>query len=231
MSKKWMVIAGVLALAVVLIAAALFSMPRKTSSPSTPNAGTTSSTTPSTTPSTGSTGTTPGQDTTSATTTSGTNPSQTTTSGTNSSGSKADSAGPLKPFPLLPDPHVPAQNRTSPAAPGQTLPPLTVAPSGTISGLKLGQLFSRAQYKIVMRPFGIGPSSVFGSRVVVRVDSATPVGKTPVYKKIVNANLLVLADTTNGGAVTKGGTYKATLTFRSDGTKLLPILTHAKVTK
>jgi hypothetical protein len=57
------------------------------------------------------------------------------------------------------------------------------------------------------------------------------VGKAPVNTKIPNANWLVIPNTTEGGTVTKGGTYKATLTFRSDGSKLLPILSQASQVK
>ena len=232
MSKKWMAIAGVLVLGVALILAALLLTSHKTSSPNTPNSGTPSTATSSTTSSTTGTETTQGQNATSEPGTGTTHPSLTTTSGTSTSSPNTNlAAGPLKPFPPLPDPHLPAQSRTSPAASGQKLAPLTEAPKGTMSGLALSELFSSAQYSIVMRPYGIGPSSAFGSRLVIRVDSAKPLGVSPVYKRIVNANILVLANTKSGGTVTKGGTYKATLTFLSDGTKLLPILTGAKVTK
>ena len=82
-----------------------------------------------------------------------------------------------------------------------------------------------------MRPYGLGPDSIWGSGLVIRVDSAKPVGSAPLNSKIVNANMLVIPNTTNGGTVTKGGTYKATLTFRSDGLKLLPILSQASLVK
>jgi hypothetical protein len=129
----------------------------------------------------------------------------------------------------MPDPGVDAQNLTSPAAVGQTLPPLIAAPKPTLYALKTGQIFSRSTYDIVMRPYGRGPSSVWGSGLVIKVDSATPVGATHVYKKIIGANILVIVDTNDGGTVTKGGTYSAVLTWRSDGTKLLPILSKAKL--
>jgi hypothetical protein len=70
-----------------------------------------------------------------------------------------------------------------------------------------------------------------GSRLVIRVDSATPVNKAPADGKIANVNMLVLVDTTHAGTVTKGGTYTATLTFRDDGTKLLPILSDVSAAK
>ena len=82
-----------------------------------------------------------------------------------------------------------------------------------------------------MRPYGIGPSIVFGSRLAIRVDSAKPVGNAPANNQIVDANVLALVDTTNGGTVTKGGTYTATLIFRSDGTKLLPVLSKVAAAK
>jgi len=228
MSKKWMAVAGVVALVAVVLVAALLLTSCKASSRNTPGTGATSSTATSATTSGGTSANSTVTLTQGQTTPGGSS----TTSAGGTTGSKTNSeAGPLKPFPHLPDPGVPAEKLTSPAAPGQTLPPLTEAPSATMYALKLGELFSRAQYTIVMRPYGLGPDSIWGSGLVIRVDSATPVGKTPAYKKIVNANLLVIADTTNGGTVTKGGTYKATLTFRSDGSKLLPILSQATLTK
>jgi len=134
-------------------------------------------------------------------------------------------------MPRLPDPGIPAETLTSPANSGQTLAPLLEAPASTIYALKLGEVFSRGQYTIVMRPYGLGPDSIWGSGLVIRVDSAKPVGSEPVNNKIVNANLLVTPDTTNGGTVTKGGTYAATITFRSDGSKLLPILSQVTLVK
>jgi hypothetical protein len=125
----------------------------------------------------------------------------------------------------MPDSTLPAVTLVSPLASGQDLAPLAEAPADTISGLKLDELPDGATYEIVMRPYGIGPDSLFGSRIAIRIDSATPLMGAPKYDTIVNANLLVVVDTDNGGTVEKGGTYTARLTFRSDGTKLLPILT------
>jgi hypothetical protein len=226
MSKKSMILAGVAALAIVAVAAALFVTSRKPSSPTGPTTGAPSTTTSSTAGATTS-GTVEGQSTSATSTDSGGASSQGTKGGTTTD----PNAGPLKPFPHLPDPGIAAESRTAPAAPGETLPPLTEAPSKTVYALALGKVFSRGQYTIVMRPYGLGPDSMWGSGLVIRVDSAKPVGKAPANIGIANSDLLVIPNTTDGGTVTKGGTYKATLTFRSDGTKLLPILSKASLVK
>lgn len=134
----------------------------------------------------------------------------------------------LKPFKKLPDPGIAARKVTSPLPKGEKLPPLTEAPADSISALKLGLVPDGSRYFITMRPYGIGPDMVLGSRVAIRVDASTPMGSSPALKGIVNANLLVLVDTSHGGTVALGGTYTAVLTFRSDGTKLLPILSGVK---
>ena len=228
MSKKSMVVVSIVALiAVVLIAVTLATF-RKTSSP---NTITTSSTKASAT-ATGTTGTSTAQASTTSSTSGLTSPGSISGSPNKSAGTQANlDSGPLKPMPRLPDPGIPAETLTSPANSGQTLAPLLEAPASTIYALKLGEVFSRGQYTIVMRPYGLGPDSIWGSGLVIRVDSAKPVGSEPVNNKIVNANLLVTPDTTNGGTVTKGGTYAATITFRSDGSKLLPILSQVTLVK
>jgi hypothetical protein len=131
----------------------------------------------------------------------------------------------------MPDTHLAARKLTAPAPVGQALAPLSDAPGSTISALKLGAVADGATYAIRMRPYGIGPSSTLGSRLVIRVDAATPGNKTSTTNRITNANVLALVDTTHGGTVTKGGTYSATLTFRSDGTKMLPVLSRATLAK
>ena len=131
----------------------------------------------------------------------------------------------------MPDTGVPARTVTTPLPLGETLPPLTEAPDQTISGLKSGMIPEGSAYKITMRPYGIGPEIIFGSRVAIRVDSAEPLGSAPPNDQIVNANVLALVNTTDGGSVSKGGTYTATLIFRSDGTKLLPVLSKVAAAK
>jgi hypothetical protein len=130
----------------------------------------------------------------------------------------------LKAYPKLPA----AKTTAAPGAPiaaGQPLPNLTAAPSNTISAVKTGVVQQGAQYKVTVRPLGIGPDLPFGSRIVVKVDSAQRVGIAPTKSPIANANVLVLVDTTHGGTISKGGTYTATITFLTDGTKLLPVMT------
>ena len=229
MSKKSMVIAGVAALVVVVVAVAVLMMSGKSLLPNTIFTGKGSSATSGT--SSGSTsGTTSVSLSGSATkpnSTANTTPSTTTTGVMNSK----QPAGALAPFPKLPDPGIPAQAPKAPVADGKTLAPLTSAPASTISGLAFGMVPEGSQYTIRMQPLGIGPDSFQGSGLVIFVDSAKPVGSAPENSKIVNENVLAIVDTTQGGTVTKGGTYTATLTFRSDGTKLLPILSQASVVK
>lgn len=217
MSRKWTLTAVIVVVVAVALAAVLFLMPHKSPSAS---SGAGSSTVPTntisaSTQSPASTGTAgPGGR---PVVTPATNPSGTTTGG-------APVGRGLKPFPSVPDPHLPARDATSPAPAGETLAPLTEAPAATISGLKLGTTPEGAKYRVTMSPLGLGPSIPLGSRLVLHVDSVAPLAGAPVIRPLADANVLALMDTTHGGAVTKGGTYTATLTFRTDGTKLLPIL-------
>ena len=235
MSKKWMIIAGVVAVAAVALVATFLLASPKASSPdsstgttttaaTTTNGSSTSSTGSTGTSSPGATGTTTAQNGTSPTTDANGNPVIKTIP-------KANAEGPLSPFPAMPDPGLAAETLTSPAPANHKLRPLVDAPKPTLYALKLGELFSRASYKVVMHPYGIGPTSLFGSRIVLYVDSATPVGKTPKYAKIVHANILCIVATTDGPFATEGGKYNATLTFRSDGKMLLPIISQATLAK
>jgi hypothetical protein len=135
--------------------------------------------------------------------------------------------GALTAFPRIPSSGLPARKVTDPAPAGQTLAPLADAPGRAISALKLGSLPNNTQYAIRMRPYGIGPSAALGSQLVILVETATPIGDAPADKRFAKANLLVLVDTSHGGTVTSGGAYTATLTFRSDGEWLLPVLSEA----
>jgi len=225
MSKKSMVIAGVAALVVVVVAVAVLMMSGKSLSPNTIFTGSGSNTTSNTT--SGTTSVSTSGTATKPNSTGKATPSKNTTAVVDNK----PPAGALTPFPKIPDPGVPAQAPKAPAVEGKTLAPLTSAPDPTISGLGFGTIPEGSQYTIRMQPLGLGPDSVYGSGLVMLVESAKPVGSAPENSKIINANVLAIVDTTQGGTVTKGGTYTATLTFRSDGTKLLPILSQASVVK
>lgn len=210
MLKRWIAIAGVLALA---IATSLLLVSCKSNSPATGSTGG-----PAGTPSVVGTGQANGKDYVPTGTVSATGGVQV-----------GSVTGDLRPFEPLPDPKIKAKPAKTPEPKGEKLAPLTSAPANTLSGLKLDMIPDGSRYTIVMRPYGIGPDMLLGSRLVIHVDSATPVGSAPVLSQIVDANVLALADTGNGGSVTRGGTYNATLTFRSDGSKMLPILSNAKL--
>ncbi len=240
MSKKWMTIAGIVALVVVALGAVLFLTSRQTPVQPASNTGVASSTATSG-PSSGSSSTGSSSTSGAGAVTSGKQEQGSTprgsASGTAPSSSKTGGVAtnpalsPLRVFPPLPDSHLPAQAANAPAAAGQTLAPLTSAPSDTISALKIGLVPDGAVYNITMRPYGIGPSIALGSRIAIRVDSSTPVRGAPAKPPVANANWLVIVDTTHGGTVTKGGTYTAVLVFRSDGTKMLPIIERVKAAK
>ena len=225
MSKKWMLIAGGGAVVIIVVIAVLFMMPRKTSAPITVSTGAASSSGTSTEGIPGMSKKSPG---TTATSTSKKSPGTTATSTSKKTPGTNSSLPALKPFPTMPESKLAGRKASSPAAAGKTLAPLTQAPPLTIAALKPGLVPDGAQYQITMRPYGIGPAIAFGSRVAIRVDSITPVASAPTNSHFANGNFLVVVNTTDGGTVTKGGTYAATLTFRSDGSKLLPIL--SKVT-
>ena len=229
MSKKWIIIAVVAVVAVAAIVGAIALGADDTPTTTVQGGSSTSKTT-----SSGETST-PGASTpTSSTTTKGTG------KGTKNSTTTSSTTPPLsgtmggtvviigEPFPAVPQSKAPAVTVTSPVAKGTVLAPLTEAPEPTISGLALDTVPAGSEYQIRMRPYGIGPSVFYGSRICIRVDSATPKNGAPDTKAIDNANLLVVMDTNHGGTVTKGGTYTAKLVFLSDGTKLLPVLSEAK---
>jgi len=236
MSKKSMTFAGVAALLVAAIAAAGLLTSCKT--PGRPAPPTTNRPASSTT----GTGTEswPTQVATATLTTKGTTSTDTTTSSTTKKGSGKKGSGKkgsdkkggsvsskIGPFPTLPEPGIPAQTVTSPLGQGEKLPPLSGAPANTISGYVSEAMSEGAKYTITMRPYGIGPSLPLGSRIAIRLVSAKQA--TKATKGLIKAgNYLVLANTTDGGTVTEGGTYTATLTFRYDGSKMLPILSKAK---
>ena len=237
MSRKWMFIAGVVILAVVLVVAAVLVMKPHT----TPQSGVSTTGNGSSTSSVSASSGTIASHVGSATATTGSTSTGTKTGtipntipggipGSTSTGSPTSQAlAPLKVFPPMPKSTLPPHAATSPAAPGSTLAPLSTAPTATVAALKLGLVPDGSQYAITMRPYGIGPSIVFGTRMVVLVDSTRPLSGAPTNSHLNNANMLVVLDTTHGGSLTKGGTYTATLTFRSDGSKLLPILSNAKL--
>ena len=223
MSKKWMLITGgvVLAIAVVVAVVLLTSNPKPSSNQTVGGSSQTASTSTASASGTQTGGTTPSQGATSAT----------TGQGGSISATGAATAGTilkLKPFPQMPASKQPAHKPSGPVPVGQPLGPLTAAPNPTLSALKLGIVPDGSKYTIRMRPLGFGPPMLLGSRLVIRVDSATPAAGAPKLMQLVRANALVLVDTTHGGSLTKGGTYTASLTLRSDGTKLLPILSNVK---
>lgn len=204
--KKWLVVGGaVVILVIVLVALQLMS--DKPGSSDTPGTGGTTSATSTVDPGKTTTGTAV--------------PSSSTT---NAPPANPGALSALKPFPKTADPGIPAVKASAPAAEGKTLAPLLEAPADTISALKLGLVPDGTRYDIEMRPYGIGPDIALGSRLAIRVDSMTSVGGAPTLSQLVNANVLVLMDTTHDGAVSKGGAYTAKLTFRSDGAQLLPII-------
>jgi|GEM_PF-3154708 len=222
MSKKSLAVGGLVAAAAIIIAVVVFVGPSDSSAPdSTPGAAarTSQATTGTANATTGTKKMTDARDAKG-------DPATADKGGKPSSNSKTPAASekPLTPFSRMDDPGLPAKALTSPERAGEPLAPITEAPDPTISALKIGILPEGATYQIVTRPYGIGPDSPFGTRLVLRVDSAKPLGGTPANKRIAPANLLVVVDTTRGGAMTKGGTYTAILSFRSDGSKLLPVI-------
>jgi hypothetical protein len=147
-----------------------------------------------------------------------------------SSPSAGSTAATLQPIPRMQtaETRIPSRRLTAPVPAGVILTPLADAPGATISGLALDAVPAGASYSIRMRPYGFGPSSNLGTQLVIRVDSVSAGPQADGAKSIANANLLVLVDTLHGGAVTRGGRYSATLTFRSDGKRLVPVLSECK---
>ena len=246
MSKRTMWIIGIVA--VVVVGAAFLFGPSllKSGTQSGTGAGTGTSTTSgsgSGTSSTATVGTTKanGSTTTTASGTGKTGGSSTTMprgdqsgAGTGSiatSGSVNPNLSKFRAFPPMAPSTQPPRAPTAPEAAGQALAPLTSAPENTISALETGKVPDGSVYTVTIQPYGMGPTMPYGSRIAIRVNKFKPLGKAPGKVPLANANMLVIADTTTGGGITKGGTYSAVLVFRSDGTKLWPILQRAKATK
>jgi len=227
MTNNRKVRAGVVTLVVVMLASAALLTACKKAPTTSSSTGNSSTTTSATATSTAGTSTAQGQTATIPTATANT----TSPGGKTGSSTNSTETGAFGPYPELPDPKIAARTVTTPIAAGQKLPPLKTAPDDTISGFKLGTVPDGSVYKITMRPYGIGPSILLGSRLAVRIDAAKPMAGAPALSSIVGANVLVLADTLNGGKVTTGGTYTAALVLRSDGSKLLPVMSSATLVK
>ena len=227
MSKKSMLIAGAIALVVVVVAAIWIATSRGPS-PSTTGAGNGSATTSGAAGTASSTtGTTTSTGTTSAATT-GTSTTKPNGSGTTTK--VPDTAGTYPPLPAKITKAKPTQP-TTPVSPGKTLAPLLTAPNPTVSGLLVGTVPEGATYAVVLRPLGIGPPLSNGTRLVVYTYAVTPSGSAPAIPKVNRTWVLVLLDTKNGGTITKGGSYKATMTLHSLDGKMIPVLSQAKLVK
>ena len=247
MSKKWIVVAGIAALVVVVIAAALIFMPRSTSvpNPSITLSGAKSGNATGTASSTsgGSSSTSGGK--TSGSSNSGTSGSKGSGSnGSGNSGSSGSSGGngtagtsggsstvvqssSLPVFQTVDSTKFTTQTRTTTAGSGEALGWVQTSDKFNYA-LQLGIVPDGTAYKVTMSPYGYGPNDEkYGSQLALHVDSATPIGNAPATNNhLTNTDVAALVDTANGGTVTTGGTYDATITFRSDGTKLRMVLSH-----
>ena len=246
MSKKWITIAGVAALVVVVIAAALIWMPRSKSSPnpsitlSGSNGGTATGTASGTTGggSTTTGGKTPsGGSNSGGKTGSGSSGGNSGTSGTGGTAGTSGTSGgsSIKPqsssltaFAPMSTTGFTTQTRTTPAVAGEALGFMAQTPSKFTYALQLGFVPDTSAYKVTMRPYGLGPTNdTYGSQMAIHVDSFTPIGSAPSKNThLEDADIVALVDTGHGGAIKTGGTYDATITFRSDGTKLRMVLSN-----
>ena len=134
----------------------------------------------------------------------------------------------LRVYPPVPESNLPTLRLTAPPAPGAPLARLADAPGATVSGLKIGTVTEGTTYRVRMRPFGYGPSGPYGSRVVIHVEAAKAPNGGAVDSHMVNANLIALMDTQQGGTILTGGMYDATIAFYSDGRIMVPVLSRAK---
>jgi hypothetical protein len=148
--------------------------------------------------------------------------------GGTSEGTKPPTGSTLKTYPPVEGPKLPAQKMTAPAIAGAALTRVLEAPGNVTFALGNAAVPEGTTYVMRVRPYGFGPPSIYGSRLVVRVDKVTPGLKAPAETRFTNAIMLVLLDTTRGGAITKGGTYDVVVTFRSDGQRMIPVLSSAK---
>lgn len=209
MSKKWPLVVGGVVVVVTMLVAGQTLLSREPSSPGSSNSSTASPT-----------------DTATSTTDSaaGTRTAQ-------PMGTTGAKKGDLGPFPPMPTSSLPPRKLTAPARSGEALSPLSDAPDATISALKVGTLPNGSTYSIRMRPYGFGPASSSGSRVVIRIDSAEPVRGAPKSGDLAGTNVIALIDTTHSGTVLAGGAFSATLSFRSDGKMLYPVLSEVRSAK
>lgn len=113
---------------------------------------------------------------------------------------------------------------TAPVPKGQKLVPLSQPPGRTIGALKIGQVPKQATYKVVIRPFGYGPTALQGTTIVARIDSINPVGKEPLPGYLRESNMVMVMLRDVPSKLNVGGTYQGTLTFVVDGQRLVPVL-------
>lgn len=152
------------------------------------------------------------------------------TSASDSGSATSSTAGPsATPSGVLP-PLPPYQRDLAPVAPtepakaDQPLPPLSSAPPGLISGYTEKVVEDGTAFKILFRPWGMGPNDTMGRTVAATVYDVTPLGDAGLAGLLKRKNILLVMDASDGGTVSRGGTYRAILTFRSGKQGRVPVI-------
>jgi hypothetical protein len=108
------------------------------------------------------------------------------------------------------------------------LKPVTTPPEATVAMVDPKLADAGSKYSVVFVPYGDGPGTGSGGRLVIKVSESRPA--TDVVKPYAFAGRNVLADSSKlaaGSRITKGGTYSGTLVLVQKGGLLVPQLIEA----
>lgn len=109
-----------------------------------------------------------------------------------------------------------------PAPAGSALATITSPPQGTLAMVEASALAPDARYSVQFSPYGYGPPQG-GQTLVVRISSATPQNDSAREFDFSGRNVLVQV-ASRSDVAGSGGAFTGTLTFRSQGKTLVPVL-------
>lgn len=109
-----------------------------------------------------------------------------------------------------------AARSETPAKPGAKLIELKAPPSRTVAMLVVPKGFTAATYAIKFQPFGWGPGGSEGGRLLIRIVSSKPTNAsaTQLDKDFAGRNAAVWCSPQVAASLSKGGTYTGTLQVR-----------------
>lgn len=123
--------------------------------------------------------------------------------------------------PSQPGQTAPGTRPTAPVAEGSSLTTISTPPEATLAMIESSKLKADASYTVTFSPFGYGPPQG-GRTVVIRIATAEADNESARAMDLNGRNML--AQLGPGTEVVAGGTYTGTLTFRSQGDLLVPVI-------